>query len=649
MNKWDRDGNWQLDRTAFSIKGGNTRNNYGQMQFTKNGQVIARFNPNRNYIPKEVGMRLDTGRHNLVFTNLLRNCRDSVTIQVNCPGMVTPPVVNTTYARTMYIGGRDTICLNNLRDPQFTTLTNICLDRYQGFAVYNMNDRTDCISLLGNRQGSDTLCIRRCANGICDTITIAIHVRPNPNQGCISTYEGERLIQTNDCRGALLCTSISRREIDDYQLTINGFVRPNPFVPCSSDTVFAYSYYSLTFNYPAGPYQLSSWVVNGRTYTARVANIAALRDSMNRWDPAGNWVIDATAYSLKGGNTRNTYGNMIFKRNGLTVANAAPNKQFIPIGVGVRLDTGCHQLIFRNVNGCKDTVNVCVKCPPPPSGRVSRIVIDTFVYLKEYDTLCFTGVHPILTTMRSLSGLRSNITYRINDTTDCVIIKGERVGRDSLIVRRCDDVRGTCDTITIRVNIREHTVFGGGGPVGSGSTGGLTNNDMGFTVAKTPVKLPILANDSLTKLKGMNIKIELVTQPLYGYAIINTDNTVQYKPNAEDCQKRDSFYYAIHTAMGSDTAKVVIDVLCDEVVIFSGFSPNDDGYNDLFEIVGLEKFPNNKLMIFNRYGNQVYDAEPYKNDWNGKYDGKILLDGTYFYILELGNGVQKSGYIQIHR
>jgi gliding motility-associated-like protein len=251
--------------------------------------------------------------------------------------------------------------------------------------------------------------------------------------------------------------------------------------------------------------------------------------------------------------------------------------------------------------------------------------------------------------MRSLSGLRSNITYRINDTTDCVIIKGERVGRDSLIVRRCDDVRGTCDTITIRVNIREHTVFGGGGPVGSGSTGGLTNNDMGFTVAKTPVKLPILANDSLTKLKGMNIKIELVTQPLYGYAIINTDNTVQYKPNAEDCQKRDSFYYAIHTAMGSDTAKVVIDVLCDEVVIFSGFSPNDDGYNDLFEIVGLEKFPNNKLMIFNRYGNQVYDAEPYKNDWNGKYDGKILLDGTYFYILELGNGVQKSGYIQIHR
>jgi gliding motility-associated-like protein len=647
MNKWDRDGNWQLDRTAFSIKGGNTRNNYGQMQFMKNAQIIARFNPNRNFIPKEVGMRLDTGRHLLVFTNPLLNCRDSVTIQVNCPGMVTPPIVNTTFARTMYVGNRDTICLNNLQDPQFTRLTNVCLDKYQGFAIYSIDENKDCIALLGNRQGSDTLCIRRCAGNTCDTITIAIHVRPNPNQGCMTTYEGDHLLQTNDCRGTILCTSIARKDSLDYQLTINGFIRPNPFVPCSSDTVFAYSYYSLTFNYPTGPYQLGSWIVNGQTYTARVATMAALRDSMNRWDPSGNWTIDATAYSLKGGNPRSNYGNMVFKRNNLTVATVAPNRQFILKGLGIKLDTGCHQLILRNVNGCKDTVNVCVKCPPPPTGRVSSVVIDTFVYLKEYETLCFVGVHPILTTMRSLSGVRPNVTYRINDTTDCVIIRGERVGRDSIIVRRCDDVRGICDTITIRLDIRERTIVSGG--PSSGVRSGFTNNDMGFTVAKTALKVAVLANDSLSKFKGSPIKIELVTQPSYGYAIINSDNTVQYKPNDADCQKRDSFYYAIHTEMGSDTAKVVIDVLCDDVVVFSGFSPNDDGFNDIFEIVGLEKYPTNKLMIFNRYGNQVYEAEPYKNDWNGRFDGKVLIDGTYFYILELGNGVKKSGYIQIHR
>jgi gliding motility-associated-like protein len=257
------------------------------------------------------------------------------------------------------------------------------------------------------------------------------------------------------------------------------------------------------------------------------------------------------------------------------------------------------------------------------------------------------GVHPILTTMRSLSGVRPNVTYRINDTTDCVIIRGERVGRDNIIVRRCDDVRGICDTITIRLDIRERTIVSGG--PSSGVRSGFTNNDMGFTVAKTALKVAVLANDSLSKFKGSPIKIELVTQPSYGYAIINSDNTVQYKPNDADCQKRDSFYYAIHTEMGSDTAKVVIDVLCDDVVVFSGFSPNDDGFNDIFEIVGLEKYPTNKLMIFNRYGNQVYEAEPYKNDWNGRFDGKVLIDGTYFYILELGNGVKKSGYIQIHR
>jgi gliding motility-associated-like protein len=645
MNKWDRDGNWQLDRNAFAIKGGNTRNNYGQMQFVKNGQIIARFNPNRNYIPKEVGMRLDTGRHVLVFSNPALHCKDSVTIQVNCPGMVTPPIVNTTYSRSMYVGNRDTICLNNLQDPQFTRLTNVCLDKYQGFAIYSIDENKDCIRLLGNRQGSDTLCMRRCAGNVCDTITIVIHVRPNPNQGCIKTYTGDHVLQASDCRGTILCTSINRRDSLDYQLTINGFVRPNPFVPCSSDTLFAYSYYSLVFNYPTGPYQLSSWVVNGQTYTARVASMAALRDSMNRWDPTGNWTIDATAFSLKGGSPRNNYGSMVFKRNGLTVANISSNRQFIPSGLGVKLDTGCHRLIFRNVSGCKDTVNVCVKCPSPPTGRVSNIVIDTFVYLKEYDTLCFAGVHPILTTMKALSGLRPNVTYRVNDTTDCVTIRGERIGRDSIIVRRCDDIRGNCDTILIRLDIREHPMIG----VSGGSTSGVTNNDMALTVAKTPLRVAVLANDSLSKWNGAPVEVELVTQPAYGYAIVNSDNSVQYKPNDADCQKRDSFYYAIHSEMGSDTAKVVIDVLCDEVVIFSGFSPNDDGYNDFFEIVGLEKYPKNKLKIFNRFGNQVYDAEPYKNDWNGKLDGKVLIDGTYFYILELGNGIQKSGYIQIHR
>ncbi len=90
----------------------------------------------------------------------------------------------------------------------------------------------------------------------------------------------------------------------------------------------------------------------------------------------------------------------------------------------------------------------------------------------------------------------------------------------------------------------------------------------------------------------------------------------------------------------------------DEFLIPDAFSPEGDNNNDLFEIKGLDKFPNNNIVIFNRWGNKVYEAEPYLNNWNGVSntevttgDGKLPA-GTYFYLLDLGNDSDPlSGYI----
>ncbi len=86
---------------------------------------------------------------------------------------------------------------------------------------------------------------------------------------------------------------------------------------------------------------------------------------------------------------------------------------------------------------------------------------------------------------------------------------------------------------------------------------------------------------------------------------------------------------------------------CDVVLIIpEGFSPNGDGVNEDFEIVGLHLYSDNKLTIFNRWGNEVFQAEPYENDWDG--DG--LPIGTYYYILELGEGFDThTGYIYLTR
>ena len=75
-----------------------------------------------------------------------------------------------------------------------------------------------------------------------------------------------------------------------------------------------------------------------------------------------------------------------------------------------------------------------------------------------------------------------------------------------------------------------------------------------------------------------------------------------------------------------------------------GFSPNGDGINDLFVIRGIEYYPLNTFTIFNRWGDEVFSAKPYQSTWDGKstkgvrVGGDDLPVGTYFYILDLGNG-----------
>lgn len=76
-----------------------------------------------------------------------------------------------------------------------------------------------------------------------------------------------------------------------------------------------------------------------------------------------------------------------------------------------------------------------------------------------------------------------------------------------------------------------------------------------------------------------------------------------------------------------------------------GFSPNGDGINDIFEIQGLEAFPETALKIFNRWGNVVFETNRYNNDW----DGRNVPDGTYFYAVKLPNGEEFAGSVSIAR
>jgi gliding motility-associated-like protein len=87
----------------------------------------------------------------------------------------------------------------------------------------------------------------------------------------------------------------------------------------------------------------------------------------------------------------------------------------------------------------------------------------------------------------------------------------------------------------------------------------------------------------------------------------------------------------------------------DQLFFYSAFSPNNDGDNDKFYIGNLEKYPDNNLKIYNRYGKLIYSATNYDNSWDGTYLGNLVPTGTYFYILNDGKDNLYKGSVTIIR
>jgi gliding motility-associated-like protein len=78
-----------------------------------------------------------------------------------------------------------------------------------------------------------------------------------------------------------------------------------------------------------------------------------------------------------------------------------------------------------------------------------------------------------------------------------------------------------------------------------------------------------------------------------------------------------------------------------KVKIYSGVTPNGDGNNDVFTIDNISEFPKNHLLIYNRWGRLVYEANGYDNItkfWPTKEESGNLSSTTYFYLLDLGDG-----------
>ncbi len=109
---------------------------------------------------------------------------------------------------------------------------------------------------------------------------------------------------------------------------------------------------------------------------------------------------------------------------------------------------------------------------------------------------------------------------------------------------------------------------------------------------------------------------------------------------------------SINGCMITDQVHVLVD---DQIQVWEFISPyTQDGKNDDWTIDGIDQYGNNEVLIFNRWGDIVYEAKPYSNDnpWDGRNtNGKLLPEATYYFLIRYDIGQTKilKGRIAIVR
>ncbi|MFK8058343.1 MAG: gliding motility-associated C-terminal domain-containing protein [Saprospiraceae bacterium] len=218
-----------------------------------------------------------------------------------------------------------------------------------------------------------------------------------------------------------------------------------------------------------------------------------------------------------------------------------------------------------------------------------------------------------------------------NSESDCVTIQGYETGTEYLCIARTY-LDGSVDSIDLKLNIK-----GGKKLV---LVADLQEIEFGqFQI------IDVLSNDEMS---DAPLQISLISEPFFGRAQIVGNSAVEYLHYGADCEK-DVFTYEVCQGDICDSTTVELAVTCSEVLVYNGISPNGDGLNDELTVMGLRQYPDHVITIFNRQGNLLATFTEYENDWKGDVNGKVLPAGTYFYVIELGDGTSKSGYIQLSR
>ncbi|MEL6864078.1 MAG: gliding motility-associated C-terminal domain-containing protein, partial [Bacteroidota bacterium] len=515
---------------------------------------------------------------------------------------------------------------------------SICGEPNNGTLNWSVSDSCFLYDPNYNFIGNDTACVIICDDlDVCDTSILIIHVYPN---ACGEFLEEDTVyVAIQDCDDlAEVCVDIPLDQYLEYNITLDGVNYLGQTAGCAYDSVMAYPLSAVPDLGTKGPYALEGWSLGGQTYQMEFDHISELADSMSIWDTAADWTYDVNEQIISGGSKYLVYGSLNIRQLASNAfAEVELNTNLKPLGTTFEVAEGAHELIFvHQATGCADTVLAIVSCIQP------EVRMDT-VMVTQSDTICLNiselpgAIDSVFNACEESSG--EFVIFDLMDGSLCVEYTGMDIGVDSACMVVCDEF-GLCDTTQLFVWVEDPSLGDTILPIA------VVNNDT--TIKNKEIVIDVISNDTIN---GTLTDIYIVEGPSNGTVILDVDAGALYTPDEDYCDPSglDEFSYAICNEFGCDTTVVQIVVLCDDILIYTGLSPNDDGVNDVLFIQGIEKFPNNEILIFNRWGNEVFSQKGYNNDWAGTYKDKQLPDGTYFYIFDDGEGNKYSGYINILR
>ena len=468
-----------------------------------------------------------------------------------------------------------------------------------------------------------------------------IHYLPSvlPASACVDAIQLPASLQldTDDCAaGATVCLPILFSQLNNLIIVDNQLPYQGGFQACDYDTLTAYSILQI----PAtGPYVLNQWLVNGQPQSGSFADLNALLTLLNVLDPGGDWHVFNNIY-IVGGSLGNAYGAIKITAAAGTMGTLNPSIQYEPKGTTLRFAVGSHLLVIRSVlSGCADSLAVqvtCSGCPP----------------LHNY-------------TPDVLGDIHWNIVGCGNDTTFCTNLPGAQIGDYEILDRGqpftggftfCGNTVGlTLDTGIYQLTVRQLTgsceyalnvyLTCSADPADTL----LARPDNAATTKIAPVQIAILSNDIY---RGP-VQVELLNNAAFGtFSYEPILGILTYTPNPDSCGLAIVRYRLTDTLGRQSIGVVTVNVACDKVIVFTGLSPNGDNLNDFWHIAGIDQFPKNEVQVFNRWGSRVLLQKGYTNQtaWAGEWNGRTLPDGTYFYMINLGDGSPLlNGYLELLR